>query len=83
MKTRHDGDCYVYSSRICTCGLLHQLAPHDDPTSVYPAFDAEYGRHQERLDAVREVPIPPPATDEQVVENTKLLGELFGKTGAV
>lgn len=26
----HDGDCYYWAKRVCTCGLLHHLMPNAD-----------------------------------------------------
>lgn len=26
----HDGDCYFWDRRVCTCGLLHHLRPMTD-----------------------------------------------------
>lgn len=23
----HDGDCYFFAKKICTCGLIHHLMP--------------------------------------------------------
>ena len=34
----HDGDCHVFSWKICTCGLLHSLLPLDNPVQFFPQF---------------------------------------------
>jgi len=43
-KFRHDGDCYVWSHLICTCGLLHKLLPVDSPEKHYKDFWEEDGK---------------------------------------
>lgn len=41
----HDGDCDIFSSFVCTCGLLHLLRVHpEEATQIYPSFKEEYYR---------------------------------------
>lgn len=39
----HDGDCYFYGYHVCTCGLLHQLAPLTNINELYPNYARERG----------------------------------------
>jgi hypothetical protein len=50
----HHGDCDFSSVKICTCALLHDLAPipEDRRTELYPSFDleqSEYEKVREKL----------------------------------
>lgn len=48
----HDGDCHIFSSKICTCGLLHMLCrigDGDGVVKVYPKYYDEYVPHDTAL----------------------------------
>jgi hypothetical protein len=34
----HDGDCFFWDIKVCTCGLLHNLKCQDEPEKLYPLF---------------------------------------------
>jgi hypothetical protein len=38
---RHDGDCWFWNIKICTCGLLHDMEVKTDPEKYYPDFYEE------------------------------------------
>ena len=37
----HHADCHFWSNRICTCGLLHDVAALDQPGKVYKQWIPE------------------------------------------
>jgi len=43
----HHGDCSVFGSGICDCGLLHDLRPLADAEELYPDVYDELGEHDE------------------------------------
>lgn len=49
----HHGDCNVYTQKICTCGLLHDLLPVMSAGEIYPKFDEEYNAQSLALDRLR------------------------------
>lgn len=49
----HDADCYIYtSSRICSCGLLHELVTINNPEEIYPLFWDEYDKQKDNLSLI-------------------------------
>lgn len=45
----HLGDCEIYRSRVCDCGLLRTLVyfiGREDPATVFPPFWREWRVHQ-------------------------------------
>lgn len=50
----HMGDCRVFGTKICTCGLLDDLARNTEGARLYPQFHAEHAEHMAALDEVRE-----------------------------
>lgn len=51
-EVRHHGDCRFWGAYICTCGLLHDLAPFTEAARVYPAFADELALHEDALEAL-------------------------------
>jgi hypothetical protein len=53
----HHGDCWFWSARICTCGLLHDMAYFSDDTvglnNVYPNYWTEITAHTDALERAR------------------------------
>jgi len=49
----HHGDCDIFSIKICTCGLMHDLMPHPNLVEkLYPAYWGEredYGEVREMV----------------------------------
>ena len=45
----HHGDCDFFSLSVCTCGLLHDLAPMnaDQLERHYPRFYEEQGQYEQ------------------------------------
>lgn len=83
MRTRHDGDCYIYGKNgICTCGLLHQVMAYPG-TPDYEKFSDELGKHLHNLDWLmdQKVPEPKKLTEEEMQEARNLLKKLFDKPG--
>lgn len=78
----HDGDCYIFSTPICTCGLLHDLSPMhlDEAVKLYPNFPEEYAKHWYSLDFITQHPldIPPLMDEKQAQANLEFLKEVFG-----
>ncbi len=51
---RHDGDCYIWSNKVCTCGLLHTLLPmSEQQEKYYPKYWEEWNAQQRVFDKVR------------------------------
>jgi hypothetical protein len=48
----HDGDCRLWSLKICTCGLLHWLAP-SPPTDEW--FQKEMSEHEATLVVLEQI----------------------------
>lgn len=49
----HHGDCDIFSIKICTCGLLHDLIPVTDLVErLYPLYWAESGRYDEARSSI-------------------------------
>jgi len=50
----HHGDCEIFRIKICTCGLLHDLASIDpaDRGLVYPKYLEELSEQTVRVDEV-------------------------------
>ena len=47
----HHGDCYWYSHKLCTCGLLHDLASLSEGIEgIYPNFGEEWNQQESVLD---------------------------------
>ena len=41
IRVAHAGDCRVWDVKVCTCGLLHCLAPFQDPQAIYRHYSLE------------------------------------------
>jgi len=46
----HDGDCRIFSTKICTCGLLHLLLPVGNASQLYPPFQKELSLQEQVLE---------------------------------
>lgn len=49
----HDGDCHIFSSHVCTCGLLHALLPLENNEEIYPKFYEEWGQQESILEELK------------------------------
>ena len=61
----HDGDCYIFASSICTCGLLHSLTPNLE--HLYPKYEVEYHNHLKMLEIAQRIELPPDP-DQAVID---------------
>lgn len=80
-KLIHDGDCHFWGKHVCTCGLLHRLAPMvEENEKYYPDFYEDLAHHQHHLDHLRDNPPPPlqKMTPEESAATLKWLEEQFG-----
>ena len=71
----HDGDCYFWGRKVCTCGLLHHLQPNP-PEDEW--FWTELAEQEQQL---RRMPKAIPlyvATEAEMQEATKLFYDVFG-----
>lgn len=48
----HDGDCYWYNAKVCTCGLLHTLMPMKNATDLFPEYEKQLDAHLAGLDSL-------------------------------
>jgi len=48
MKDKHDGDCWVYAVKICTCGFFHEVSIKPDSEEFKKHEDAIF-EHQNIL----------------------------------
>ena len=54
----HDGDCYFWDRRVCTCGLLHHLKPMTDRAlELMPDFYKQDGAQSEIMNALLGSPL--------------------------
>lgn len=51
----HDGDCYWFSSHVCTCGLLHYLQPREDCETLFPQVNEQMPVHTRMLREITEL----------------------------
>ena len=71
-----DGDCHIWSSEVCTCGLLHILvASSSDDQDFYQRFAEEWGRHERKLEICTQIKLQ---TFDPVPEQVNnLLADVF------
>ena len=77
----HDGDCYFWSYKICTCGLLHKLMVITvDTKKEYPNLNKELAEQDNVMDHLRNNPAIPivPMTEEEQQKTMDFLKEQFG-----
>ena len=65
----HDGDCYFFGKKICTCGLIHHLMPvqfdsatEDDPEGW---FIRESVMHETQLEKTPDYVHPPIRSEKE------------------
>lgn len=58
MKTGHDGDCWVYAVKICTCGYFHRLIPSHTFDGSNLEIDDAMAWHSSRLAWLNTPPAP-------------------------
>lgn len=50
----HHGDCRVFDSDICTCGLLHDLMVLNEPDKLYKDYYKEAAKQDKKLREMHE-----------------------------
>ena len=80
----HHGDCWVFSTGVCTCGLLHDLLVIPKPERLYPRYLKEQGKQWYALHILSELQSKGklqqrPPTKAQDRQARKMMDELFGK----
>ena len=51
----HHGDCRIFDSDICTCGLLHDLMPLSGPDTLYPKYYKESANQDKKIRTMRDL----------------------------
>jgi len=51
----HHGDCRIFDSDICTCGLLHDLLYADQSNELYPNYYKEAAKQDKKIRDMREI----------------------------
>jgi len=51
---RHHGDCHIFLTKICTCGLIHALMPLDNAEKYFPKFHAQMVEHERIICQIRD-----------------------------
>ncbi len=72
----HDGDCYFWGKKICTCGLLHHLSPKHIEEDW---FWQEMAHHQIQIERVPDPEPLPVVSEKEMARRTKLIEDIFGK----
>ena len=49
----HDADCFFWSHKVCTCGLLHALMCKEKPNESYSKYEDETVQHDDVLRKLR------------------------------
>ena len=81
-KLIHDGDCFFWDRRVCTCGLIHALAPAS--AEVQETYRGDYGldaaQQRHVMDHLLRNPVEPlpVMTEEQSKANLEFLEKMFG-----
>ncbi len=65
----HHGDCRIFSSDQCSCGLIHDLEPldHDEAVALYPGYDKDLDAILRCEDAIRQSEASSPRRDPKIV----------------
>jgi hypothetical protein len=78
----HDGDCFFWDRKVCTCGLIHHLTPLSgkEQTELYPQYAEDWAQHHYVMDYLLDHPPEPMSvmTEEQSKANLRFLEEIFG-----
>ena len=81
-KLIHDGDCFFWDRKVCTCGLIHRLshASKEARSSYKGDYEMDAAHQQNAMDyLLRNQPKPlEPITEEQAKANLEWLEKAFG-----
>ena len=85
----HDGDCKFWDQWVCTCGLLSVVSYlsgferdlRDVIQKYYPEGNEELGKHNLRLDQLRDIPKPviEKLTEDEIEKRIRMIEEAFHK----